>query len=107
MSERKRMVVGGMTCSHCEGLVGQALERAGAREVEVSYRKGEALFRGGDDAALAQAVREAGYQPGVIESLEDAPPAAGARGNGSRDYDLLVLGSGSAAFAAAIRASDL
>ncbi|HZT54156.1 MAG TPA: mercury(II) reductase [Gaiellaceae bacterium] len=107
MSERKRMVVGGMTCRHCEDLVGQALEGAGAEEVEVSYRRGDAVFRGGDDAALARAVREAGYRPGAIERLAGEAPAVTRRGSGSRGYDLVVLGSGSAAFAAAIRASDL
>jgi len=104
MSTRKRMLIGGMTCDHCETSVARALERAGAEEIAVSYRKGEAVFRGGDDAQLAGAVRDAGYRPGAIETLEAPPVARG--GNGSADYDLLVLGSGSAAFAAAIRARD-
>jgi mercuric reductase len=99
------MEIGGMTCVHCEQTVALALAGAGAEEVEVSYRKGEAIFRGGDDDAVAQAVREAGYRPGPIEILEPAPPPRSGRGSG--DYDLVVLGSGSAAFAAAIRASDL
>lgn len=105
MSSRKRMSVEGMTCAHCEESVAGALESAGASEVEVSYRKGEAVFRGGDEDALAAAIREAGYRPGAVESLEPAAPLV--RANGARDYDLLVLGSGSAAFAAAIRARDL
>ncbi len=105
MSGRKRIAVKGMTCDHCESTVAQALESAGAQDVEVSYRKGEAVFRGGDEALLAKAVRDAGYHSGGIEGLEQLPVER--RGNGSRDYDLLVIGSGSAAFAAAIRASDL
>lgn len=105
MSDRKRMAIKGMTCDHCESSVARALESAGAQEIEASYRKGEAVFRGGEDESLAKAVREAGYRPGAIESLEPVAPVRS--GNGSRDYDLLVLGSGSAAFAAAIRASDL
>ena len=107
MAGRKRMVVQGMTCDHCEGSVSNALEGAGAQEVEVSYRKGEAVFRGGTDELLADAVREAGYRPGWIEILEPASIVAARRSRGSRDYDLLVIGSGSAAFAAAIRGSDL
>lgn len=106
MSTRKRMVIEGMTCDHCETTVAAALERAGAEEIAVSYRKGEAVFRGDDDDHLAGAVREAGYRPGAIETLE-APPPVARSGDGSADYDLLVLGSGSAAFAAAIRARDL
>ena len=105
MLDRKRMTVEGMTCAHCESTVAAALESAGAREVKVSYRKGEAVFRGGQGALLVKAVREAGYRPGPIETPE--PASSRRRGNGARDYDLLVLGSGSAAFAAAIRASDL
>ncbi len=105
MSSRKRMVVRGMTCDHCETSVARALQSAGATDVEVSYREGEAVFRGGDDARLAKAVEAAGYRPGAIEGLD--PPPGERRGRGSHDYDLLVLGSGSAAFAAAIRGSDL
>ncbi len=105
MAVRKRMEIGGMTCAHCEQSVALALAGAGAEDIEVSYRKREAVFRGGDDAALAQAVRQAGYRPGRIELLEPAPPPRPAHEPG--EYDLVVLGSGSAAFAAAIRASDL
>ena len=105
MSARKRMAIQGMTCDHCERTVAAALERAGAQEIEVSYRAGEAVFRGGDDGRLAASVREAGYRPGAVEILG---PQRVARGrDGSSAYDLLVLGSGSAAFAAAIRARDL
>lgn len=105
MSDRKRMEIRGMTCDHCERTVEHALERAGATAVEVSYLQGEAVFSGGDDAALAEAVAEAGYRAAAVEILE--PAAHEERPDGPRDYDLLVIGSGSAAFAAGIRASDL
>lgn len=114
MSTRKRMVIEGMTCDHCESTVAAALERGGATEIAVSYRRGEAVFRGGDDAELAAAVREAGYRPGAIAAADPAPaapdpaaPRAPRRRSGPTGVDLLVLGSGSAAFAAAIRARDL
>ncbi|MPZ00539.1 MAG: mercury(II) reductase [Actinophytocola sp.] len=45
----------------------------------------------------------AGYQPGDIEITQPVAPLAP---GGAVDYDLLVLGSGSAAFAAAIKARD-
>lgn len=106
MSDRKRMIVKGMTCDHCEQSVARALANAGAVEIEVSYRRGEAVFRAGEEAALESAVRAAGYESAGIETLEAVPADPQTRGNGSRDYDLLVLGSGSAAFAAAIRARD-
>lgn len=109
MSDHKRMSIDGMTCDHCEVSVAAALESAGAREVEVSFRRGEARFRGGEQAVIAKAVREAGYGPGPVEEVAEAVERVSplrAR-DGGRDYDLLVLGSGSAAFAAAIRGRDL
>lgn len=105
--KRMRMRVQGMTCDSCNLHVARALERAGARGVEADWRKGEAVFAGADDldpGRLAEAVREAGYGPGAVETLES--DGDGARAAGTTDYDLLVIGAGSAAFAAAIRARD-
>src|SRR5262249_58558975 len=45
----------------------------------------------------------AGYTPGQLRA---ASPGAAAPGTGDGEYDLLVLGAGSAAFAAAIRGRD-
>jgi mercuric reductase len=107
MTVRKRMVVKGMTCPGCEATVAAALERAGASDVDVSYRRGDALFTfGGDDALLARAIRAAGYRAGHVEPLA-AAPGPQRRSDGSHHPDLVVLGAGSAAFAAAIRARDL
>ncbi len=104
---RYRMDVAGMTCDDCNLHVARALERAGAREVRADWRRGEAVFSAGDPQdleALAAAVRRAGYRPGQVAVLEEggSPPS---RPSGA-DYDLLVVGAGSAAFAAAIRARD-
>ncbi len=105
--KRYRMDVEGMTCDSCNLHVGRALEQAGARDVEAVWQRGEAVFAA-DEAVdldrLAGAVREAGYGPRGVESLESG--GEGARAAGPSDYDLLVLGGGSAAFAAAIRARD-
>lgn len=104
--KRYRMDVEGMTCDSCNLHVGRALERAGARDVEAVWQKGEAVFAS-DDAdldRLAEAVREAGYGPRGVQTLE--ADGDGARAGGSTDYDLLILGGGSAAFAAAIKARD-
>lgn len=51
---------------------------------------------------LSHSVSEAGYRPKTIEALESS-----ARAVRSPEYDLLVIGGGSAAFAAAIRATSL
>ncbi|MBI4259435.1 MAG: mercury(II) reductase [Actinobacteria bacterium] len=102
-----RMEVGGMTCDSCNLHVSRALERAGARRTTADWRAGEARFSLEGDTSvesLAEAVREAGYEPGALHPLEE-DGAAGPR-SGPADYDLLVIGAGSAAFAAAIRARD-
>ncbi len=111
MADRRfRMKVQGMTCDHCEVTVVKALENAGARQATADFRREEAAFtvQGQiDEGKLARAVQEAGYEPGTIEVLE-AERRAGPEGAPSADgYDLAIIGSGSAAFAAAIRARDL
>ncbi|HXF71425.1 MAG TPA: mercury(II) reductase, partial [Actinomycetota bacterium] len=105
--KRYRMEVAGMTCETCNLHVARALERAGAREVAADWRRGEAVFAAPDEVPverLAGAVERAGYGPGAVSVLE-AEDRPGTRGGGD-GYDLLVIGAGSAAFAAAIRASD-
>jgi mercuric reductase len=98
-----------MTCDDCNRHVAHALETAGARDARADYRRGEAVFSlvGDDTAPLVAAVKDAGYRPGRIEVLEQASTRLPVP-NGSQDsYDLAIVGSGSAAFAAAIRARDL
>ncbi len=105
-----RMNVKGMTCDHCEVSVVSALEGAGAREAKADFRREEAVFTvegEADEAKLAAAVREAGYRPGTIEVLEAERPRGPERAVPQDGYDLAIIGSGSAAFAAAIRARDL
>jgi mercuric reductase len=103
------MDIGGMTCAHCEQAVSAALESTGAAGVRVDHRRGQATFElDGDPAPVVGAVGAAGYTPGAVEVLEDERPAArpGSAVRGS-DFDLAVVGSGGAAFAAAIRATNL
>jgi len=108
-TKQMRMIVQGMTCEDCNRHVAQALESAGAKEARADYRQGEARFSfsGEDTKALANAVKHAGYRPGQVELLEEAGSTPPARLGGGAEYDLVILGAGSAAFAAAIRARDL
>jgi len=97
--------VAGMTCTGCEHHVTAALERAGAGQVSADFRVGVARFalpEGVGEAALRAAVTAAGYTPGRLRAASHAAAA----GAGDADCDLLVLGAGSAAFAAAIRGRD-
>lgn len=101
------MQVEGMTCAHCETSVEGALESAGAKRIRVDFRHSEAIFEfGGDESKLGPAISDAGYVPGKVEALE-AQAAILSAGGGDVDYDLVVIGAGSAAFAAAIRATNL
>jgi mercuric reductase len=108
MTIRMRMAVAGMSCDSCNVHVAGALRAADAADVEADWRRGEATLTVDDGADLdrmAAAVRDAGYHPGEVTLLEPAVPDR--EGGGSDvDYDLLVLGGGSAAFAAAITARD-
>ena len=106
-SRRATLEVAGMTCTGCEHHVTAALERAGAEQVSADFRAGVARFalpEGIGEAGLRAAVTAAGYAPGTLRPESSAAPAAA--GAGDADYDLLVLGAGSAAFAAAIRGRD-
>lgn len=99
--------VAGMTCDSCERHVAGALERAGARHAAADFRRGLARFEwpeGVAEADLRAAVAEAGYTPGELRLAEPAAPRPSA--GAGLDYDLLVLGAGSAAFAAAIKGRD-
>ncbi len=99
--------VGGMTCDDCAHHVTAALEGAGAEDVSVAWRAGEARFtwpEGLAEGALRGAVEGAGYRPGTLRLLGTGIPKEAA--DGSFDYDLVVVGAGSAAFAAAIKATE-
>ncbi len=106
-TRRATLEVAGMTCTGCEHHVAAALERAGAEQASADFRLGVARFAlpwGVDEAGLRAAVTQAGYTPGTLRA--ESPGAPAAPGTGDGDYDLLVLGAGSAAFAAAIRGRD-
>ena len=67
---RVRMPVAGMASAQCEPRVREVLERAGARQVNVIWQRGEVWFglpQAVDRATLQAAVSAAGYQPGAIE----------------------------------------
>ncbi len=107
--------VDGMTCTACERRIEQALAQAGAHRPQADWRRGLVTFlieSGTDLGRFRDAVRAAGtpdhqYLAGDI-SL--APPSTSLERAGAADAfaaDLLIIGSGSAAFAAAIEARQL
>jgi len=99
MSEDARMHIAGMTCGHCEKMVVEALTAAGARRAQARWQPGLAEF---DPAGIPEE-EGAGYTVlGVGEIVQrQAAGLESTLGDGRHDYDVIVLGSGSA-FAAAI-----
>jgi len=98
--------VSGMTCDDCANRVARALKSLGAGEVSVSWRAGDARFTWPEsvsEADLRSAVVDAGYRP---EQLRLRGGGDVARTDADTGLDLVVLGAGSAAFAAAIRATE-
>ncbi len=90
----------------CEEHVTVALEKIGAKYINVSFRRGEAVFELPCHIAIKsakKAINEAKYQPGKIEEVSLQENVF--LGNGG-DYDFLIIGSGGAAFSAAIKAIE-
>ena len=105
----RQMQIEGMTCVHCEETIAEALVGVGASKVDANWREGRATFDvgGSTDKKLKTAVEEAGYKMLSIEAVQRETPGFAARvGDRANEYDLVVIGSGSAAFAAAIHASE-
>lgn len=98
--------VEGMTCDGCARHVTTALEGAGADSVSAAWRDGQARFswpQTVSETDLRAAVAAAGYRPGSLRVTSDSPAE---RGTTEADAGLVVLGAGSAAFAAAIKATE-
>src|SRR5690625_5066320 len=96
----------GMTCTGCEKHVESALEKIGAKNIESNFRRGEAVFELPDDIEVESAIKaidEANYQAGEIEEVSSLENVALINED---DYDLLIIGSGAAAFSSAIKAIE-
>lgn len=110
MNEYQRILldVKGMTCDACAHHVTEALQRVpGVVHVQVpgwqAARAEVVAETGVSDEVLSRAVAEAGYQA-TVRARQTLTPNV--EGKGDAHYDLLVIGGGSAGFAAAIRAAE-
>ncbi len=113
MNDAKELTieVRGMTCDHCERSVAKALQTVpGVHQVlEVSHADARARVMAGGDATadrIERAVAKAGYRARVNEPSKRAE-APTVITKGGCEFDLLIVGGGSAGFAAAIKAADL
>lgn len=111
MTDRRELVieVRGMTCAHCEQRVAQALGSVpGVEVLDVSHERGQARIAAGPTVAaerIEEAVAKAGYRAQVRP--EGGPGGVPVKARGEDRFDLLILGGGSAGFAAAIRGAEL
>lgn len=105
------LTVQGMTCDSCARHVVEALRGVdGVQQADVpGWQSGRATVVAGSEVAaeaLTAAVGQAGYAAAVrSRQAAGAPRPDPARGDGS--FDLLVIGGGSAGFAAAIKGAEL
>ncbi len=99
-----RLRITGMTCEHCARTVEGALESLPQVKAKVSYPDALAEVEAPGDIApeqLVQAVQTKGYDASLLEGV-GVPKAS----KGDGDSYVAIVGSGSAAFAAAIRAAE-
>lgn len=105
-----RLPIAGMTCGACERLVEEALRRAGASEARADFRRAEARFSAPatrDVQQFVDALATTPYRAGQPEALARPGVATTAGTTGAPpEYDIAVIGSGAAAFAAAIHATE-
>lgn len=112
------MRVTGMTCDHCAQTVEKALGAVpGVTAARVSYAGGTAhveALDGVPESALAKAVAAKGYRTELLEDCGSSDPGRVAAANKATraarkveaSFHVAILGSGSGAFAAAIKAVD-
>ncbi|MFD1036934.1 mercury(II) reductase [Virgibacillus byunsanensis] len=101
-----KLDVQGMTCTGCEEHVTEALKNAGAKNPEADFRRGQATFEISKDQLehAKNAVNESGYHAGDVTVKSEEKGLA--FHNKDDEYDLFIIGSGGAAFSAAIKAVE-
>lgn len=109
--EKIKIDIRGMTCPSCEVHVANAIKSVeGVLSVEIpgwESSEAEVVAEQGIDAkSFAEAVRQAGYEASV-RARQPADGKTNSNGKGDGRFDLMVIGGGSAGFAAAIKGAEL
>lgn len=102
----------GMTCDHCAVAIQRALTNVPGVEgaaVSFSGKRADVEAKRVEPTTLVHAVQEAGYRASIVEppKSQAAPPQRAPRTSSGRTPDVVVLGGGSAGFAASIHAAEL
>ena len=106
--KKYKISIQGMTCTSCEEHVTRALKNIGAKDIKTSYREGKTEFDLADTVEIEnikKAIEQTHYQIEKIEEISSQPVLA-LKNEKDYDYDFLIIGSGSAAFSAAIKATE-
>ncbi|MCL4322564.1 MAG: mercury(II) reductase [Deltaproteobacteria bacterium] len=103
-----KIEVNGMTCEHCVARVNKFIKEVnGIQNVNTVLKENMSYILANDDAsidAIKTAIENAGYKPGKSEVTEKKYTQS--KPKNSYDYDLIIIGGGSAAFSSAIYAAE-
>lgn len=105
--KKYRVKINGMTCTGCEQHLDATLTNIGAKNIETSFRRGESIFELPNDINAEQvelAITQAKYKSEYIEEISSTKDLE--LDHHKDDYDLLIIGSGGAAFSAAIKSIE-
>ncbi|MDP5276473.1 mercury(II) reductase [Chengkuizengella axinellae] len=103
---RVRIEIRGMTCTSCEGHIQSILKNLGAQNIDASYLKNNVEFQlpSTIDIEIAhKAIHDANYEISHTEIIQNKEITDK---KSTEDYDLFIIGSGGAAFSAAIKAIE-
>lgn len=106
--EAEEMVVDitGMTCDHCATSIEKRFEKEkGILAKEVSYEAGKGTFSYNPDRISKDKIIDTINRGGNYKAVLGTNGSDGS--SGSNQYDLIIIGGGSAAFSAATTANDL
>ncbi len=109
--EKIKLKISGMTCDHCAITISKKVSRLnGIVYNSVSYPKKEGEFKFDPQkvtrAEIIEAINSTGHYK-VVDEKTESPEVTLPEEDGEFDFDLIIVGGGSAAFAAAIKASEL
>ncbi len=105
-----RLNISGMTCDHCAKSIEKVLEKqGGVVDKSIRYREGggEVTFDSSkvSEADLKSAIDATGHYR--VESIEDLSTPQKEEPASNYDFDLIIIGGGSAGFSAASTAGEL